>query len=65
MKTFFKDYWELSKESMRFFNKHWLGMLIMYVLIFGATFVGILIPSYSDEIKTKVKRLFHKNERES
>lgn len=60
MKRFWNDYWDLAKESMDFCKKHWLGMIIMYVTIFIITFVSLIIPSHSDEIKSKMKKLFRK-----
>ena len=28
MKSFWNDYWDLAKESMDFYKKHWLGIVI-------------------------------------
>ena len=39
MKSFFKDYAELCKESGKFHKKHWLGMIIMSVTCGVATFL--------------------------
>ena len=64
MKSFWNDYWNLAKESMDFCKKHWSGMIIMYITIFVITFVCLMIPSYSDEIKSKIKKIF-RNETDS
>lgn len=29
MKSFFKDYWELCKESNKWMKKHWKGYLVL------------------------------------
>ena len=34
MKSFWNDYWDLVKESTDFYKKHWLGIVIMYIIIF-------------------------------
>ncbi len=63
MKRFWNDYWNLAKESGKFFKHHWFGILTMYVVGFALIFVGImipLIPLHSDEIKSKMKKLFRK-----
>ena len=36
MKQFWKDYWELCKESGRFCKKHWKGYIILNAAIIGA-----------------------------
>ena len=36
MKEFWKDYWELYKESGRFYKKHWKGCLVLNAAIIGA-----------------------------
>ena len=58
MKTFVKDYLDLCKESGRFCKKHWLGLIIMYLVIFGAELGWI----FKDDIKDKIKSKFHKEE---
>ena len=58
MKTFVKDYLDLCKESGRFCKKHWLGLIIMYLVIFGAE-LGWL---FRDDIKDKIKSKFYKEE---
>ena len=36
MKTFWKDYWELCKESGKFYKKHWKGVLVLNAAIIAA-----------------------------
>lgn len=36
MKQFWKDYWELCKESGRFCKKHWKGCIVLNAAIIGA-----------------------------
>lgn len=36
MKQFWKDYWELCKESGRFYKKHWKGCIVLNAVIIGA-----------------------------
>lgn len=33
MKTFWKDYWELCKESGKFYKKHWKGVVLLNAAI--------------------------------
>ena len=45
MKAFFKDYWDLCKDTGDFYKKHWKGTLML----------GELIYFYKDEIVDAVK----------
>lgn len=60
MKSFWNDYWDLVKESTDFYKKHQLGIVIMYIIIFVITFDSLIIPLYSDEIKSKMNKIFRK-----
>ena len=60
MKSFWNDYWDLVKESTDFYKKNWLGIVIMYIIIFVITFVSLIFPLYSDEIKSNMKKIFRK-----
>ena len=51
MKAFFKDYWDLCKQSGDFSKKHWKGILVLNAVIIG----GELIYFYKDEIVDAVK----------
>lgn len=33
MKSFFKDYWELCKESNKWMKKHWKGYLVLCFIV--------------------------------
>lgn len=57
MRGFFKDYGKLFVESGRFYRKHWLGCIIVYVISFMATFAYL----DRDHIKYKLKTRFHKD----
>lgn len=51
MKAFFKDYWDLCKQSGDFYKKHWKGTLVLNAVLIG----GELIYFYKDEIIETVK----------
>ena len=51
MKAFFKDYWDLCKQSGDFYKKHWMGTLVLNAVIIG----GEMIYFYKDEIVETVK----------
>ena len=51
MKAFFKDYWDLCKQSGDFYKKHWKGTLVLNAVLIG----GELIYFYKDEIIDTVK----------
>lgn len=59
MREFFKDYAELSKEESKFYKKHWLGSLIMYVLGLVLTWLTLggyaIIKNKINEIKARKK----------
>lgn len=51
MNAFFKDYWDLCKQSGDFCKKHWKGTLVLNAVIIS----GELIYFYKDEIVETVK----------
>lgn len=51
MKAFFKDYWDLYKQSGEFYKKHWKGSLVFSAVLIGSE----LIYFYKDEIVDTVK----------
>ena len=60
MKTFFKYYGELLKQTEHFYKKHWLGTIIMNVVVSGAM-VAVMWPkelkeTVADNIKDKFKK---------
>jgi hypothetical protein len=56
MRKFWKDYAELCKLSGQFYKKHWLGVIILNILII-ATEIGWYSRDYiKDIIKSKFKK---------
>ena len=60
MKTFFKDYGELLKQTGHFYKKHWLGTIVMNIVAGGVT-VLMYTPKATkkavvDNIKDKFKK---------
>ena len=60
MKTFFKDFGELFKTTGGFYKKHWLGTIIMNVvvccIIIAVTWPKRIKEAVVDGIKSKFKR---------
>ena len=60
MKTFFKDYGQLWKDTGKFYKKHWLGTIITNVVVCGivvaVTWPKELKEPFVDGIKNKFKR---------
>lgn len=54
-KEFWMDYWKLCKESMNWLKKHWLGYIILCIVIFAISF----IPAYLNcrEIQNDIKKM--------
>lgn len=48
MKQFFKDYKELMKEANKFVKKHWLGLILAYVVTWISFIVGTKLWLYRD-----------------
>lgn len=60
MKRFFKDYGELCKTTGNFYKKHWLGTIVMNVVVSGAM-IAVMWPkelkeAVADNIKDKFKK---------
>ena len=60
MKTFFKDYGELLKQTGYFYKKHWLGTIVMNIVVSGAM-IAVMWPkelkeTVADNIKDKFKK---------
>lgn len=51
MKTFWREYWELYKLSLKWCKKHWKGYITLVTTVFGLECVWL----YRDEIKEKIK----------
>ena len=54
-KEFWMDYWKLCKEGMSWLKKHWLGYIILCIVVFAIT----LIPAYLNcrEIQKDFKKI--------
>lgn len=61
MKTFFKDYLDLCKDSGNFYKKHWKGTLMLNAVIIA----GEMVYIYRDKIVDAVKEKLPKKEKES
>lgn len=47
MKRFFKDYWELCKQSGKFYKNHWLGIIICNIV----TLTLYCVPAIIERLK--------------
>ena len=60
MKRFFKDYGELCKATGTFYKKHWLGTIVLNVVVFLVTILLTwpkeLLESLVDDIKVKFRK---------
>ena len=61
MKRFLNDYLELMKQSVEFSKKHWLGILVMYLVIITSIYISLIIVAYLDKIKSMIKKIFKKD----
>lgn len=48
MKSFFKDYWELCKESDKWMKKHWKGYLVLSFIV-SLIYLALYIVEFSKE----------------
>lgn len=58
MAEFWKDYRKLCKESGEFYKKHWLGVIVLNAAIIA----GEMAYFKRNQIKSKLKEKFHKEE---
>ena len=63
MKKFWKDYWALYKETLRFFRAHWLGSiifgLVLSLIYLICVFPQVFVATYeviSERISEAFKR---------
>lgn len=64
MKTFFKDYGALCKETAGFYKKHWLGITIMSIVV---NVIGVFViwpKELRDGLVDGIKDKFKKNDEE-
>ena len=64
MKTFFKDYGQLCKDTGKFYKKHCLGTIVMNVVVF----IGGIFIFWPKELRNgligSIKDKFKKNDEE-
>lgn len=48
LKTFWKDYWELCKESGKWMKKHWKGYLVYCICVVGIYMIPYLVQEFKD-----------------
>ena len=53
MKDFWKEYWNLCKDSGKFYKKHWKGVILLNTVIMA----GELVYFYKDSIKDNLEDL--------
>ena len=58
MAEFWKDYRKLCKESGEFYKKHWKGVIVLNAAIIA----GEMAYFKRNQIKSKLKEKFHKEE---
>ena len=56
MKDFFKDYKELAVDTGRFYKKHWIGCIVLYVVISAVKAGYIFRDQIKDKLKEKTKK---------
>ena len=59
MKKFFKDYAELCKISGKFYKEHWLGCIVLNVILI----VGEYLWFFRKLIKERITKKFRKEEK--
>ena len=52
-KNFWKEYFDLCKASGSWLKKHWLGYIILCIVIFVTSFGGAAIYQKIDYMRTK------------
>lgn len=64
MKTFFKDYGQLCKDTGKFYKKHWLGTIIVNIVVC----IGGIFIFWPKELRNgligSIKDKFRKNDEE-
>ena len=56
MKNFWKDYYQLWKDTCKFYKKHWLGVILMNVGILSAEAVYFERNIIKDKIEEKFSK---------
>ena len=63
MKTFFKDYGELLKQTGHFYKKHWLGIIVMNVVVSGVMIAVTWPKELKEEVVDNIKDKFKKGDK--
>ena len=63
MKTFFKDYGELLKQTGHFYKKHWLGTIVMNVVVSGMMIAVTWPKELKEEVVDNIKDKFKKGDK--
>lgn len=62
IKIFWKDYWDLCKQSGKLYKKHWKGYIVLIAMICGAEFGWIFRDKIKDKISDKLESKISKEE---
>lgn len=60
-KGFFKEYWLLTKESLKWMKKYWLAYILLCVVVYLITF---MTAWYGPDLWENIKERFSKNKDE-
>lgn len=63
MKTFFKDYGELSKQTGNFYKKHWLGTIVLTLVSCVVSALLFWPKELKEEVKNNIKSKFKKSKK--
>ena len=60
MRKFCEDYFELCKESGKFYKEHWKGVIVMNAVVIGAEFAWFFRDQIKETIKDKLEEKGYK-----
>lgn len=63
MKNFFKDYGELCKTAGNFYKKHWLGTIVINVVVSGVMIAVTWPKELKEEVVDNIKDKFKKGDK--
>jgi Pyruvate/2-oxoacid:ferredoxin oxidoreductase gamma subunit len=63
MRDYFKDYGELVKATGGFYKKHWLGTIVMNVVVCGAIVAVAWPKEAKEEVMKGIKSKFKKGKK--
>ena len=64
-KKYFEDYWNLCKETGRFYKDHWFGTLIVTTVGTALSFSPMLVLAVKDKIELRKWKKQHEQREES